>query len=369
MSSSPQPSLTPQLPAPDGQDSRGLNWVFAGEQGLRAGWSVLLAYGLFYFFRMVVGTVFVSSNLLGKENDYSATAIFMLELIPFLAMVGAGAIIAAVEQRRILDFNLAGARPWMHFASGAVAGVAALSALIGALKLGGWLRFGAPALAGVEILRFALLWGCAYMVVSCVEEGLFRCYLQFTLTRGINFWWALASEAGLCVYASLNAHGNSVRGVYAVAALGLLPCLILHQRSAPRSGGFWQAAWVTSTFFGMIHTFNGGENWAGIFAAAAIGFVFCVSVRVTGSAWWAIGCHAAWDWTETFVFGTADSGLPAQGHLLSTAPVGPPLLSGGADGPEGSLLALAAVLLLLAFVLAAHGRQKAAVTDCAPAER
>jgi hypothetical protein len=364
MSSSPQPAITPASPAPPApsRESRGLGWIFAGEQGLRAGWAVLIAYSLFYFFRLVVGTIFVSSNLVGDQNDYAPGMMFVLELIPLLAMLGAGALMAVIEQRRLLDFNLADARPWQHFSMGAGAGFVALSALIGGLRLGGWLRFGPPALSGLEILRFAALWGATYLLVGCVEEGLFRCYLQFTLTRGLNFWWALAAQIALCIYASANAHGNGVWGVYAAAAVGVIPCLVLHQRGAARSA-FWQAAWVTSTFFGMIHTFNGGENWTGILAAASIGFVFCVSVRVTGSAWWAIGCHMAWDWAETYFYGTADSGLPAQGHLLTTAPMGKALLSGGADGPEGSLLALGAIVLLLALALVAHGGRKAALPD------
>ena len=115
----------------------------------------------------------------------------------------------------------------------------------------------------------------------------------------------------------------------------------------PQSSGFWQAAWVTSTVFGFIHTGNNGENWIGIFAAAFIGFVFCVSVWVTGSAWWAIGCHAAWDWAETYFYGTADSGFVAKGHFLSATTTGNPLWSGGSDGPEGSLLVIAVCFLLL----------------------
>ena len=106
--------------------------------------------------------------------------------------------------------------------------------------------------------------------------------------------------------------GNGVWGDYALAGLGLLPCLWLHVKRA-ESSGFWQAAWVTSTFFGFVHTGNGGENWIGIFAAGAIGFVFCVSVWLTGSAWWAIGAHAAWDWGETYFYGTPDSGVVPQG--------------------------------------------------------
>jgi membrane protease YdiL (CAAX protease family) len=145
--------------------------------------------------------------------------------------------------------------------------------------------------------------------------------------------------------------------VYVAAAVGLIPCLALHQKRAARSA-FWQAAWVGSTWFGMIHIFNSGENGRGIFAAACMGFVFCVSVRVTGSAWWAIGCHSAWDWTETYLYGTADSGLPAQGHLLTSTAAGNPLWNGGTDGPEGSVLALAAIALMLGLLLAAHGRGK-----------
>ena len=126
------------------------------------------------------------------------------------------------------------------------------------------------------------------------------------------------------------------------------------------SAGFWQAAWLTSTFFGCDHTGNNGENWIGIFAAAFIGFVFCVSIWLTGSAWWAIGCHAAWDWAETYFYGTADSGLVAPGHLLSTSPAGNPLWSGGTDGPEGSLLIIPIVLLMLAWLLVIYRRPKPA---------
>ena len=83
-----------------------------------------------------------------------------------------------------------------------------------------------------------------------------------------------------------------------------------------------------------------------------------MSVRVTGSAWWAIGCHAAWDWAETFFYGAADSGFLGQGHYLSANSAGNPLWSGGSDGPEGSLLVLGVVLLLLLFLLAFYARNK-----------
>jgi hypothetical protein len=181
--------------------------------------------------------------------------------------------------------------------------------------------------------------------------------LQYTLTRGINFWWAAGLIALMCGSLIFRARGNGAWGVYSIALLGLLPCFLLHVQKAP-SAGFWQAAWLTSTLFGFGHTSNNGENWIGIFAAAFIGFVFCVSVWLTGSAWWAIGCHAAWDWAETYFYGTADSGLVAKGHLLSSSPAGNPLWSGGTDGPEGSLLIIPIVLLILALLLLVYRRPK-----------
>jgi uncharacterized protein len=161
---------------------------------------------------------------------------------------------------------------------------------------------------------------------------------------------------------------NGAGGVYIVALLGLFTCFILHVWKTPRSA-FWQAAWVTSTLFGFIHTGNNGENWIGIFAAALIGFVFCVSIWLTGSAWWAIGCHAAWDWAETFFYGTADSGMQPKGHYLTTSPAGNPLWSGGADGPEGSLLVIGVVLLLLVAMIAIYGRKRPAVLAVEEAAR
>ena len=221
---------------------------------------------------------------------------------------------------------------------------------------GGWIHFGPVELSGAQIFSFGALWGVAFLLVGLSEEGSFRCYLQYTLTRGINFWWALGIVGVMCLDLLLMGKGNGIWGVYVFALLGLAPCLWLHLKKTEGSN-FWQAAWVTSTLFGFLHTGNGGENWVGIFAAAAIGFIFCVSIRLTGSAWCAIGCHASWDWAESYFYGTADSGYVAQGHYLSTSPAGNVLWSGGTDGPEGSLLVLGVLLLLLVALIIIYGQK------------
>jgi hypothetical protein len=337
-----------------------MNWTFVGSQGLRAGWSVLIFFILLGLIGAAVGFVFIHFHIvdLSQMDHLTASLAAREKLMEVLALVGAMSAMALIEGRRsLLAFNLSGPRRIPHFLSGLVAGIAALSALVGAMAWGGWLHFGLVALSGAEIIRYGAIWAAAFLLVGCVEEGMFRGFLQFTLTRGINFWWALGTVSLLCIQLLYKNKGNGAWGIYAIALLGLFPCLMLHIRKSPRSG-FWQAAWVTSTLFGYIHVGNNGENWIGIFAAALIGFVFCVSVRVTGTAWWAIGCHAAWDWAETFFYGTADSGMVAPGHYLTTSTSGNALWSGGADGPEGSLLVLGVILLLLAALLVIYGRRR-----------
>ena len=346
---------------------RGLLWVFVGSQGLRAGWSVLIFLVIFILLNIGVDTALLKAHLVGQGALFAPRSAFFAELGGFLALLGAAAAVAFIERRRIMDYNLAGPRRLRRFFFGLAAGFLALSALVTGLAAGGWLHFGPAALSGAAIFRFGALWGCTFLLAGCVEEGLFRCYLLSTFTRGLNFWWALGLIAAMCADLGLRAKGNGVWGVFAIALLGLFPCLALHRRAAPRSG-FWQAAWVTSALFGFVHLPNGGENWVGIFAAAFIGFVFCVSVRVTGSAWWAIGCHAGWDWAETFFYGAADSGLPAKGHYLTTSPAGNPLWSGGANGPEGSLLVLGVILLLLLLLLWLYGRGKVAAPNAPAAQ-
>ncbi|SPE17352.1 putative CAAX amino terminal protease family [Candidatus Sulfotelmatomonas gaucii] len=338
-----------------------MEWILIGPQGLRAGWSILLFAASFYFFRLIIGTIFYSTGLVDETRVDSAANVLPGTLAALLALAGTAAWISLLEGHRIRDYNLVDPRIARHLLSGLISGFAAISVLVGSLAWGGWLRFGADELSGAQSLGLAAMWGCVFLLVGLVEEGLFRCYGLFTLSRGINFWWALSAEAAICLYV-LERGGNGANGVFAAAGLGLIPCLILHFRGAEGSC-FWQAAWVTSTLFGVYHTRNSGENWVGILAAAAIGFVFCVSVRVTGSAWWAIGCHAAWDWAETYFYGTSDSGMAAQGHYLSTTPAGNPLWSGGSDGPEGSLLVLGVIVLLALFLVVSHGWNKLRAGD------
>ncbi len=355
------PTPAPIEPVSAEEPYRGLRWIFIGPQGLRAGWSIAIFLALFRIFIDAIVIAATHFHWIGQDEavtTFTPAQEIASELAAFLCLLCATVITAKIEGRKLADYNLRGPRRVGHFFAGIAIGFLAFSAMIAMLAAGGWVHLGPVTLPAAAAVKYAALWGFGFLLVGFFEEGEWRCYLQFTLTRGVNFWWALACVAAMCLWLAVTVKGNGNWGVYAMALLGFFPCLILHLKSAPRSGAFWQAAWVTSTYFGFVHTGNGGENWVGILQAAVIGFVFCMSVRFTGSAWWAIGCHAAWDWAETYFYGAADSGMQGQGHLLSAVPAGNPLLSGGADGPEGSLLGLPLMVLLGLVVLVLYARRQ-----------
>ena len=86
----------------------------------------------------------------------------------------------------------------------------------------------------------------------------------------------------------------------------------------------------------------------------SIGLFFCFTVRRTGTLWFAIGLHASWDWAQSYVYGVADSGMMAQGHLLNPSFQGPAWLTGGSVGPEGSVLVFVVIGLLFAVFHLTH---------------
>jgi membrane protease YdiL (CAAX protease family) len=165
-------------------------------------------------------------------------------------------------------------------------------------------------------------WGAAqllgFLLVGLLEEYLFRGYLQFTLTRGLVWLGNLISPPNA------------------------------------RSIAFWAASLLTSTLFLFAHTGNTGEDKFGLLSVFLAGVVFVVALWRTGSLWWAIGFHMAWDWAQSFLYGVPDSGQLVQGRLFATHPSGNVLLSGGTVGPEGSIILVPVLALVVVVLLYTH---------------
>ena len=106
-----------------------------------------------------------------------------------------------------------------------------------------------------------------------------------------------------------------------------------------RGVGFWPAAAILAVVFGGLHlAVNGGENWLGSVSLVIVGLLVAFTLRRTGSLWFAIGIHSAWDWAQSFLYGVPDSGIAVAGHLLTPSFQGSPWMTGGTAGPEASLV-------------------------------
>jgi uncharacterized protein len=198
-------------------------------------------------------------------------------------------VMARIERRSVVSYGYTDGRKLLKLASGVAWGFLGLSLLIGVLWLSGFLVFDGHALSGIPAWKYGLAWAVVFMLVGVSEEALTRGYLQYTLAQGVGFWWS---------------------------------------------------ALLLSMFFVLLHAFLAHESPLGLFSVGALGMVFCLSLWYTKSLFWAVGFHAGWDWAESWFYGTPDSGMLIQGHLLTTHPTGNPLWSGGVTGPEGSLFAL-----------------------------
>lgn len=121
-----------------------------------------------------------------------------------------------------------------------------------------------------------------------------------------------------------------------------------------RAFGIWPAIVGAAVLFGCLHLANPDSSQ---FAAACLIAGEGVGIGLyllTGRIWSAIGMHAAWNFTQGWIFGATVSGITeiAGGPLaLHPAPGVPAALSGGGFGPEASLAALIVSLLASAAFL------------------
>jgi membrane protease YdiL (CAAX protease family) len=223
------------------------------------------------------------------------------ELVVLLPVTTATAIMAWLEGRSFFSCGLGGARRLRRLMHGVLAGFALLILLTLLLVATGHAALAWGGLGPGAVLGFAVAWGVASLLTGLAEELALRGYLLQALQRGLGFWPALS---------------------------------------------------VTSLAFGALHISNTGEGVIGVASATMGGAILALGVRGTGSLWWSIGLHSAWDYAENFLAGTPDSGQLCAGTLLRMSPLGPSWASGGPTGPEGSVFALA--LLAAGLALAWH---------------
>ena len=217
------------------------------------------------------------------------------ELLDFVLVVLIAWILARIFRERFSSYGLPlhahGGRLMLE---GAVWGfVPSLIILIPLFAVGAC-SFHGLALHGRELIFYAVVWAAAMLAVGFAEEFMFRGYSLKTLAEAI---------------------------------------------------GFWPAAIFLSSIFGLVHFFfKPQEDWIDPTSVALYGIFWCLTLRRTGSLWFAVGFHAASDYADMIVFAepnTGNQGQPIPGHLLDIRYHGPDWLTGGPRGTEASLLVFA----------------------------
>lgn len=118
-----------------------------------------------------------------------------------------------------------------------------------------------------------------------------------------------------------------------------------------RSLGSKAAIVVSALVFDLAHLPNGGFSPIAMAAIAVYGVLQAALYLKTRRLWVCIGTHIAWNFCLGQVFSSTVSGHAATDGLLRGALAGDPVLTGGAFGVEGSLVALLVTTAAAAYCL------------------
>jgi len=190
-----------------------------------------------------------------------------------------------LEGDRDREFTLPGAGK--EAGAGVLAGFALFTLMTGLVALLGGIE-----ITGVRSFADTQFWAWAGLGVASgiVEETLFRGVILRQLEKLVGTWWALAA---------------------------------------------------TSVLFGAVHMTNKDATLTGaISIMVEAGILLGAAYLYTRRLWLAAGMHAAWNFTQAWVFSVPVSGTGQPIGILVTRRSGPEWLTGGDFGLEASLAAV-----------------------------
>jgi uncharacterized protein len=273
--------------------------LFAGADGrLRYSWRAALYFLLGNY--VLLPLLYRLINRLAGD-ELTPTNILLGELVLFVGALICTYVFARYEGRRVDSYGLPvrqalGRRTW----EGALAGVVMAGAVaIGMYALGG-MQVRGLATTGGALLFSALAWLVANVCIGVAEEFWYRSYFLQSL------WKAF---------------------------------------------GFWPGALIIALIFTADHYFyKTGENIWDVITLMSLSLLMCYSVLRTGTLWFAVGFHVAFDYMQLFVIGTPNGAQVPVGRLLDAQFSGPDWLTGGVLGTEASFLMYPMIALLWVYV-------------------
>jgi uncharacterized protein len=285
---------------------------------LRAPWRLLLQYLAYtvtvpLLVNLLAGAFLLAGTGAGSSSPSALAGSPLLPVIGGVAGLG-GALLSVWLAGRFLD-----RRPFADFGFH--------------LSVGWWLDllFGMALGALLMTTVFLVQSGLGWVTVTGSFES---------LVPGAPFWLAVLVPATLfvCVgfYEELVFRGYQLRN----AAEGL------NSSSLGPRGAVLLAWALSSAFFGFLHAANPSATILSTANVALAGLMLGCGYVLTGELAIPIGLHVTWNFFQGTVFGFPVSGLRIGGAtFLSIEQGGPDLWTGGPFGPEGGLLAPAAMAL------------------------
>jgi len=258
---------------------------------LRLLWRAVIFFALAYWIVPIASDPafdFIAGRL-HLANGLTAANIAAQECENLIVALFCTGIFALYERRRLDSYGLPaagafGARTW----EGALLGMGMAGAVAAGMYLCGGMQVHGFATTGSALALSAVAWLGANICVGLAEEFWFRSYLLQALWKSI---------------------------------------------------GFWPASIVISLIFAADHYFlKTGENIWDVITLVSLSLMVCYSVLKTGTLWFAVGFHVAFDYAQLFIIGTPNGARVPQGALLDASFHGPAWLTGGELGTEASFL-------------------------------
>jgi membrane protease YdiL (CAAX protease family) len=277
--------------------------LFGPDRKLRLLWRAVIFYVLAdWVLPLALGPAsgFIARTL-HVADGLSPANVAIWEIETFVVALICTAFFAWYEGRRVDSYGLPfdqalSARTW----EGALVGVVMAAAVALGMYLLGGMQIRGLETTGSALVLSALAWLVANICIGLAEEFLYRSYLLQTLWKSI---------------------------------------------------GFWPGAMVIALGFAADHYFfKTGENVWDVITLISLSLMVSYSVVRTGTLWFAVGFHIAFDYMQLFVIGTPNGAQIPQGRLLDTSFNGPSWLTGGVLGTEASFLMYPAIALAWLYI-------------------
>ena len=273
--------------------------IFVSPDGrIRAGWRLLMQLVLSLLF--MIPLYLLASQVGGRNMQIIASGIAIS-----LAVWAAGWML---DKRPVWDYGLRiNSRWWKDCFSGVVMATLVMTLLVLFQWIMGWLDFTGFGWNRSSERSFLPVFG-GYLVTMAVvgfyEELWSRGYQLTNLTEGFYHGW-----------------NRNMAGAIAIA--------------------------ISSVVFGVLHLSNPNATLFGMVVIILAGVMLAIPYVVTGQLGLSVGLHFAWNFIQGGIYGLPVSGIPFRQSIIQTRIDGPDLWTGGAFGPEGGIVGLIGVIVLI----------------------